>query len=136
MRRSLARGSWAPGRSLSGTTSSGEHPGRIPAVRGRSSLLLSVSSLLCVSRSLLSFCCVNIPALNLVCVLLLLLQDPAVQRCTSEAELLRDGEPVRSVSGGLPQGLPGERGQTTVAQRLDAGQVSTDVPPGLSEQIY
>lgn len=29
-----------------------------------------------------------------------------------------------SVGGGLPQGLPGERGQTTVAQRLDADQVS------------
>lgn len=51
-------------------------------------------------------------------------QEPAVQRRASEAELLRDGEPVLSVGGGLPQGLSGERGQTTVAQRLDAGQVS------------
>lgn len=57
---------------------------------------------------------------------LLAVQEPAVQRGASEAELLRDGEPVRSVSGGLPQGLSGERGQTTVAQRLDAGQVSAD----------
>lgn len=50
-------------------------------------------------------------------------QEPAVQLGASEAELLRDGEPVLSVRGGLPQGLFGERGQTTVAQGLDAGQV-------------
>lgn len=32
-------------------------------------------------------------------------QEPAVQLGASEAELLRDGEPVLSVCGGLPQGL-------------------------------
>lgn len=56
----------------------------------------------------------------------LAVQEPAVQRGASPAELLRDGEPVLSVGGGLPQELSGERGQTTVAQRLDAGQVSAD----------
>lgn len=46
-----------------------------------------------------------------------------MQPRASEAELLRDGEPVLSVCGGLPQGLLRERGQTTMAQGLDAGQV-------------
>lgn len=59
-------------------------------------------------------------ALNWVIVFV---QDPAVQPGASEAELLWDGEPVLSVCGGLPQGLLREWGQTTMAQRLDAGQV-------------
>lgn len=58
---------------------------------------------------------------NRVCVFV---QEPAVQLSAREAELLWDGEAVLSVGGGLPQGLPRERGQTTVAQRLDADQVS------------
>lgn len=51
------------------------------------------------------------------------LQESTVQFSAREAELLWDGEAVLSVGGGLPQGLSGERGQTTVAQGLDAGQV-------------
>lgn len=57
---------------------------------------------------------------------MLAVQEPAVQCGAGQSQLLRDGEPVLSVGGGLPQGLSGERGQTPVAQRLDAGQVSAD----------
>lgn len=62
------------------------------------------------------------------------LQEPALQPGASEAQLLPDGEAELPVCGGLPQGLPGDRGQTAVAQRLDAGQVGwcAQLCPGVS----
>lgn len=41
-----------------------------------------------------------------------------------------------SVCGGLPQGLFRERGQTTVAQGLDAGQVGVCVSTAVFPELF
>lgn len=50
-------------------------------------------------------------------------QDAAVQPGAGETGLLRAGGQELSVSGGVPQGLHGDRSQTSLAQRMDADQV-------------
>lgn len=50
-------------------------------------------------------------------------QDAAVQPGEGEAGLLRAGGQKLAVTGGVPQGLHGDRSQAPVAKRMDADQV-------------
>lgn len=58
-------------------------------------------------------------------------QDAAVQPGAGETGLLRAGGQELSVSGGVPQGLHGDRSQTSLAQRMDADQVPSFSSSGL-----
>lgn len=54
-----------------------------------------------------------------------------MQPGAGEIGLLRAGGQEHAVPGGVPQGLHGDRSQTTLAQRMDADQVPVSPSNGL-----